>query len=153
MSKPNVPRVCERCGAACLATAENIRAGGGRFCSRSCVARSRAKPPEVRFWRKVDKRGPMPGHVCLSSNCWQWRASITSAGYGKFGAARGRFIDAHRFSWQHHFGEVPSGLLVCHRCDNKLCVNPEHLFLGTHADNMRDMVEKGRAARSRRKCG
>lgn len=66
-----------------------------------------------------------------------------SSGYGTF-FNKGMSIGAHRFSYMAHKGRVPDGLYVCHSCDYKLCVNPEHLWLGTHSENMLDMIKKGR---------
>lgn len=74
------------------------------------------------------------------SDCWYWRGSLTDLGYGVYGRSK----TAHRLSWEIHNGKIPDGLHVLHRCDVRSCVNPRHLFLGTHQDNMKDMVAKGR---------
>ena len=95
----------------------------------------------ARFWANVDKNGP--------NGCWLWTGSrILSGGYGSFYARR-KPIRAHRYSWSLVNGPIPSGLFICHRCDVPLCVNPEHLFLGTPLDNIRDMDTKGRRGDSR----
>jgi hypothetical protein len=88
-----------------------------------------------RFWAKVSRMSP--------AECWLWTASQNSMGYGKMLVA-GKLQLAHRISWELHIGPVPAGLFVLHRCDTPLCVNPLHLFVGTNADNMRDMKVKGR---------
>jgi hypothetical protein len=83
------------------------------------------------------------------SKCWPWRGYIGRAGYGnlavgdaKKGTAR-KFY-AHRLIYTLYVGPIPKGMFVCHRCDNPICVNPNHLFLGTQQDNIRDMWAKGR---------
>jgi len=81
--------------------------------------------------------------ILKSDGCWQWIAASRGNGYGCMKVNR-KVIDAHRLSWEIHFGKIPDGLLVCHTCDNKKCVNPAHLFLGTHSDNMQDCLKKGR---------
>lgn len=77
------------------------------------------------------------------SGCWLWEALCFDDEYGIF-SVRKHMMRAHRFSWELHRGPIPHRLLVCHRCDNKYCVNPDHLFLGTHQDNVMDMWSKGR---------
>lgn len=95
-----------------------------------------ARPIEVRFWEKVE-RGP---------DCWLWRGTIKDRRYGVIGLPVKGFRYAHRLSYELHFGPIPPGLSVLHRCDNPPCVRPDHLFLGTQRDNLADMRAKGREA-------
>jgi len=88
-----------------------------------------------RFWNKILI---IPFH-----DCWEWLAGKDKNGYGKitFNAKETR---AHRLSYEIHYGVIPNGFFVCHKCDNPSCVNPKHLFLGSPLDNMQDMILKGR---------
>lgn len=94
-------------------------------------------PSEKRFWAKVIKRGP--------DECWTWTASRMGlrGEYGQF-SYEGKRMGAHQASWILHNGPIPEGLEVCHSCDNGLCVNPAHLWLGTHYQNMHDKLDKKR---------
>lgn len=84
-----------------------------------------------------------------TTGCWLWQGTVTKHGYGQIRRG-GRFEgleSAHRASWRLYRGPIPDGLWVLHKCDTRACCNPDHLFLGTHADNTADMVAKGRSNR------
>lgn len=96
-----------------------------------------SKPTALeRFWAKVDKDGP--------GGCWIWTSTRNHRGYGLFRDIPARQVATHRYSYMLHKGEIPEGLFVCHTCDNPPCCNPDHLWLGTHLENMRDRGAKGR---------
>jgi hypothetical protein len=101
------------------------------------------KPMAGKFWPKVDVRGP--------DECWPWKAAVYRAtGYGligKGGLGAGS-VGAHRVSYELNCGPIPAGMVVMHTCDNRICVNPAHLRLGTHKDNTQDMMRKGRHKRA-----
>lgn len=100
-----------------------------------------ARPPlYVRFMKKVQ---PEP-----NSGCWFWLGGINSYGYGNASTFGTAYTLAHRLSYCLHVASIPDGLMVLHRCDMPLCVNPDHLFTGTQADNMRDMDLKDRRRNS-----
>jgi len=99
-----------------------------------------------RFWAKVDK---LPDRIwrwrdeIITSGCWEWRGAGDNRGYGQY-TYLGSKYKAHRFSWMLKHKTIQDGLWVLHKCDNKCCVNPDHLFLGTASDNMQDCLSKGR---------
>lgn len=95
------------------------------------------------FWKRVV---PLPGNAC-----WEWQAGLSTKPrrYGNISVYFGKEIGikcflAHRASWIIHHGPIPDGMQVCHKCDNPLCVRPDHLFLGTQSDNIQDAIAKGR---------
>ena len=88
---------------------------------------------EEMFWSKVNK----------TLGCWIWKGYVTKGGYGTL-TVNSITTFAHRFSWELHNGPIPYGLYVLHKCDNPSCVNPSHLYLGTQADNLVDMVQRNR---------
>ena len=98
----------------------------------------KTKPLSERFW----------GFATPADGCWPWRGARQQQGYGQLRVGRkGPVISAHRLSWELHNGPIPEGLWVLHHCDNPPCVNPDHLFIGTQADNMAYMIAKGRKAK------
>lgn len=100
---------------------------------------------EHRFWAKVDKNGPIPVHRPELGPCWLWSAGMNDDGYGRIWV--GRHLGAHRVAWLIAHGALPIKQ-VLHHCDRPACVRIDHLFLGTHLDNMQDKMRKGRHVRS-----
>ena len=92
--------------------------------------------PEARFRRYAVERAP--------DECWEWAGARSTRGYGELSMPGRRPAKAHQMAWEAVNGPVPDGLWVLHHCDNPPCINPAHLYVGTHADNMRDMRERGR---------
>jgi len=105
------------------------------------VYERRLTPAAERFEAKVE--------YDPNSGCWLWTAALNNRGYGQF-SKDGRAVQAHRFSAEAFNGAIPEGLDVLHRCDTPACVNPAHLFLGSHRENMADMHAKGRHTQA---CG
>ena len=109
---------------------------------QGCPTCGRGGTDIERFWNFVSKDGPTVGYVL--GRCWKWLGDVRDNGYGRFWV-NGGSVPAHRYSYEMHNSSVPDGMFVLHQCDNPECVNPDHLFVGTAFDNMRDMSTKGRA--------
>lgn len=132
-----VDRSCAQCSAPFQAIASKVARGEGRFCNAECYRQSRTRPLAERLWARVDKSG----------ECWLWTGPRMPSGYGEIGlGGRGGGVTrTHRLAYELTFGPIPEGLHVCHHCDVRHCVRPDHLFLGTRQDNMDDMVRKHRS--------
>lgn len=131
-----VDKVCPQCGKA-FQTREKDQVCCSHWCCHK--APRPGKPLEQRFWERVEK----------TDECWNWVGTINSSGYGLL-PYRYKRIRAHIVSYELHVSKVPDDLCVLHKCDNRKCVRPDHLFLGTRDDNMADMVAKNRSPQGER---
>jgi len=133
-----IVKTCSFCNKefAIVLSLKNIRT----HCSIACKANSQKlneeeKTKMMRYY--FDK------NVVKKDGCWEWKG-VKTHGYGSIGLGRKTKLRAHRVSWILHKGHIPKDMFICHKCDNPECTNPAHLFLGTCADNNKDMMQKGR---------
>lgn len=141
------PKPCENCGLSLERKTYDdgmkeawVRLALRRFCNRTCARAYRLRmlgSLQERFERKV---------LICGNGCWEWQGYVAVDGYGSFRFER-EGDHTHRWAWRIYRGQIPDNSCVLHRCDNMRCVNPEHLFLGSHADNVIDKIRKGRQPR------
>lgn len=121
-------------------------------CEQKHVANGLCRKHYMRMWNygrlELLDREPIESKYSINqkTGCWEWLLGKDKDGYGKICAGR-KSLRAHRYLWELKNGPIPSGLLVCHKCDNPKCVNPDHMFLGTHKDNHDDRGRKNRQAK------
>ena len=92
----------------------------------------RGRDLEYRLWDNV---------LVTDKECWEWQGATHESGYGILTVAGGKTKSTHRLAYELHYGDIPEGLMVLHKCNNRICINPDHLYVGTHNDNMNDMAD------------
>jgi hypothetical protein len=131
-----IPKKCHHCHKTFDARIYDVKKGHGRFCSHACNTAFRKIPAHKRVWDKIDIKG--------EDDCWPYKACLNVHGYGVISEGNTKIL-AHRAAFISKNGDILNDLKVLHSCDNPKCCNPKHLFLGTQADNVKDMHNKGRA--------
>lgn len=137
MGKALIRITCSRCSKEAMKRKDNViatnRRGGSLYCSTACA--TEAAPVSERLGRR--------SALNVMTGCVEWSGYTRGDGYGSLRVNK-KQVQAHRVAYELRHGPIASGLLVCHKCDNRRCINPEHLFLGTNQDNVNDMMAKGR---------
>ena len=127
--------VCLQCQCTFIVKLSAKERGEGLYCSKRCWAQHRTQPLADRFWSSVIK----------TETCWLWQGRRNNKGYGLITLGHDTTMLVHRLAYELTYGMIMPGLFCLHRCDTPLCCRPDHLWLGSQADNMRDMSQKGRS--------
>lgn len=126
----------------CLDEFEYYKHNGlGKYCSRICKTTASRISDEEKYKRMIRS---YEKNVIKSDGCWDWNGFVMSNGYGSISQGTNKQIGAHRASYIIHKGKISRNIMVLHKCDNRICTNPDHLFLGNQRDNMQDALKKGR---------
>lgn len=136
-----IDKLCEYCSEPFVTLRTEIKRGKGKYCSRTCAIKNFSKKsPDLKklLYKNITTK-------MNEDNCWLY-SKLIMKGYGHINV-KGIKIPAHRLSYEMHNGAIPEGMYICHKCDVRHCVNPHHLFPGTHLDNMQDKAAKGRASK------
>lgn len=137
--------VCD-CGQVTKATGSHLRSGDVTSCGCEASRKTVGARRREKMLAKTPAQYLAENSVPHESGCILWTGAIGGTGYG-VGQIAGRLIASHRLAYEVRHGEIPKGMHVCHACDVRACINPDHLFVGTHQDNMQDKVSKARQSR------
>jgi len=143
-SKQKTTVTCKcKCGKTQDIAVTALEHGKSKSCRSCAFIKMHKRNREGLFWSHVD--------ILSDNDCWNWELTVNDGGYGQTTKAEFGTSAAHRIAWQYTNGKLDSPIFVLHKCDNPKCCNPKHLYLGTHRDNMDDMVNRNR--RKGKGCG
>lgn len=142
MPRTYIEKYCPNCNKIFYPLIANINRGYGKFCSVSCAMFYRWKSRKKSRISILDEFLNFINTMGNKDNCWLWEKTVNKNGYAIL--YHSKSIKLHRYSYEYFNGKIENGLYVCHKCDIRNCINPNHLFLGTHKDNMDDMIKKDR---------